>query len=86
LLGIFILVPVFRKRHGGTWRAPYYCVAAYVVVRTIFVVQIGQADPRLTIEPYALMACVMAMALFRKPPKIQPTGLPGRASHQSISE
>jgi hypothetical protein len=71
VLGAFVMAAFYCGRQGATWRVPYYCVAAYVLLRTVFVVQIGQSDPRLSIEPYALMQCVIVMALawppLRKP-------------------
>jgi hypothetical protein len=63
VLGAFIIAAFHCRRPGASWRIPYYCIAAYVLARTVFVVQIGQADPRLSVEPYALMACVIVLAL-----------------------
>ncbi|MBT4703428.1 MAG: hypothetical protein HOB79_20330 [Rhodospirillaceae bacterium] len=54
---------IFSRRPGVPRRAPYLCVAAHGIVRTVFLVQMGQPGPRPSIEPFALMQCAVVLAL-----------------------
>jgi hypothetical protein len=61
LLFLGLLAGVRRK---SSLLQPFLVVLAYVVAKTAFVVFLGQADPRLTIQPYAVMELAILLALW----------------------
>ena len=63
VLILFIAFLVRRSRDGSVG-LPIITAAVYVATKTVFTTYLGQADPRLTVQPYAIMEIVILLALL----------------------
>ena len=77
---LLVLALVFATavavRSGGAPAAVLGAVLAYAVAKTVLVALLGHADPRLTVQPYALIA-VGVILFLAAPAPIPPSHPPG---------
>lgn len=63
LLAVFLFALWRARRSLVTAGAPLLLAFSYAAAKTVFVVLLGQADPRLSVQPYALMEVALVLML-----------------------
>jgi sorbitol-specific phosphotransferase system component IIC len=61
----FLFLAWRHVRKGTSWKWPVLAVLAYILARTYFVALLGVSDPRLSVQPLALMAILVTAMLIQ---------------------